>query len=146
MSDEANSEIPVSHWLIAGAALIWNLFGTWIYVMTVSVTPDELAVNFDASQVAFMGAVPAWATSANAIAVTAGVLASIMLLLRNKLALPLFIASLVALLVQDLYSFVIVDVVAVLGIVQAYIQGTVLAIAVLLLFYTRSKLRSGFLT
>ena len=145
MSDITNSETPISHWLIAGAALIWNLFGTWIYVMTVSATPDDLAAGLDASQVAFMDAIPAWATSANAIAVTAGVLASVLLLMRNKLALPLFIASLVALLVQDLYSFVIVDAVAVLGVVQAYVQGTVLAIAVLLIIYTRSKIRSGFL-
>jgi len=145
MSDEINNETPILLWLIGGAALIWNLFGTWVYVMTVSATPDELAASFDASQIAFMDAVPAWATSANAIAVTAGVLACILLLLRNKLALPLFIASLAALLVQDVYSFVIVDVVAVLGVVQAYIQGTVLAIAVLLLFYARGKVRSGFL-
>ena len=47
------------------------------------------------------------------------------------------LASLVALLVQDLYSFVLEDAVAVFGMTPAYIQGTVLVIAIALIFYAR---------
>ena len=93
-----------------------------------------------------MNSVPVWATSANAIAVTAGVLACIFLLMRRAMALPLFILSLVALLVQDLHAFVLEDVVAVFGMVPAYIQGTVLLIAIGLIFYTHSVKNKGLLS
>ena len=145
MNDELNGSTPMMHWLVAGAALIWNLFGFMIYLMTVRTTPEQMAQQFNAAQIAFMDAVPVWATSAHAIAVTTGVLACVLLLLRKSLALPLFVASLAALLVQDLYSFVLEDAVAVLGMMPAYIQGTVLLIAIALVFYARGAKKRGLL-
>jgi len=146
MNDELNGGTSMTHWLIGGAALIWNLFGFMIYLMTVRATPEQMAQQYSAAEIAFMDAVPVWATSANAIAVTTGVLACVLLLLRNSLALPLFVASLVALLVQDLYSFVLEDVVAVFGMVPAYIQGTVLVIAIALVFYAHGAKKRGLLS
>lgn len=145
MNDELNGSMPMTHWLVAGAALIWNLFGFMVYLMTVKATPEQMAQQYNAAEIAFMDAVPVWATSANAIAVTTGVIACVLLLLRKSLALPLFVASLVALLVQDLYSFVLEDVVAVFGMVPAYIQGTVLVIAIALVWYTHGAKKRGLL-
>ena len=146
MSDESNGATPMTHWLIAGAALIWNLFGFMVYVMTVRATPEQMAQQYNAAEIAFMDAVPAWATSAHAIAVTAGVLACVLLLLRKSLALPLFVASLVALLVQDLNMFVIEDVVGVFGMLPLYIQGTVFVVAGALIWYTRTAKSRGLLS
>ena len=146
MNDELNGSTPMTHWLVAGAALIWNLFGFMVYLMTVRATPEQMAQQYNAAEIAFLDAVPAWATSANAIAVTAGVLACVLLLLRKSLALPLFVASLVALLVQDLYSFVLEDAVGVFGMVPAYIQGTVFVIAIALVFYARGAIKGGLLS
>jgi hypothetical protein len=145
MSDDFNGTTPMTHWLVAGAGLIWNLFGFMIYLMTVRATPEQMAQQYNAAEIAFMDAIPVWATSANAIAVTAGVLASVLLLLRKSLALPLFLLSLAALLIQDLYSFVLEDVVGVFGMVPLYIQGTVLVIAIALIFYTRGAKNRGLL-
>ena len=145
MSDESNTETPMLHWLIAGAGLIWNLFGFSIYLMTVRATPEQLAQQYNEAEIAFMSSVPVWATSANAVAVTLGVLACVFLLLRKSIALPMFIASFVALLVQDLHAFVIADVVSVFGMLPAYIQGTVLAIAIGLILYTRGAKNRGLL-
>ncbi len=146
MSDDTSTETPMLHWLIAGAGLIWNLFGFAVYLMTVRATPEQMALQYNEAEIAFMDSVPVWATSANAIAVTTGVLACIFLLLRKSLALPLFIASLVALLVQNLHAFVLADVVSVFGMLPAYIQGTVLIIAIGLIFYTRGAKDRGLLS
>ena len=146
MSEESNTETPMLHWLIAGAGLIWNLFGFAIYLMTVRATPEQLEQQYNAAEIAFMNSVPTWATSANAVAVTLGVLACVFLLLRKSIALPLFIASFIALLVQDLHAFVLADVISVFGMVPAYIQGTVLVIAIGLIFYSRSAKKSGLLS
>ena len=145
MSEESTTATPMTHWLVAGAALIWNLFGMLIYVMTVSATPEQLEAQYNAAEIEFLQSIPVWATSANAIAVTAGVVASILLLLKKSLTLPLFALSLAALLIQDLYSFVLADVVAVFGMVPVYIQGTVLVIAIALLLYAYVGKRRGLL-
>lgn len=145
MNEQNNTATPLSLWLIGGAALIWNLFGMMIYVMTVSATPDQLASQYSEAEIAFMQSVPAWATSANAIAVTAGVIGSILLLMRKSQALPVFIVSLLALVVQNLHSFVVTDVVSVFGMVPLYIAATVFVVAIALTLYAYLGQRSGLL-
>ena len=146
MADELNGKTPMMHWLVGGAALIWNLFGFMIYLTQVKATPEQLAQQYNVAEIAFLNSIPVWATSANAIAVTAGVLGSVLLLLRNSMALLFFVVSLGALLVQDLYSFALVDVVAVFGMLPVYIQGTVLAVAIVLIFYARAARNRGLLS
>jgi len=136
---------PMWHWLVSGAGLIWNLFGLMIYVSTVSATSEELAAVYDEMEVRFIESIPVWATSANAIAVTAGVIGCLLLLMRRSLAMPVFLISLAALIVQDLHAFVLNDVIAVFGRVPAYIQGSVLVIAIALIFYTWRMGKRGLL-
>lgn len=137
MSDIIDGKPTMTFWFLSGAALIWNLFGMMIYVMTVSATPEQLAAQYAPEQVAFLENVPVWATSAFAIAVTAGVLGSLMLLFRKAWAVPLFVISLVAVLVQNLHSFVLNDSVALFGMTPVYIQSAIVVIAVLLIFFAR---------
>ncbi len=146
MTDSKWANTPMTHWLVAGAALIWNLFGFSIYYMTVSITDEQMLSRFSREQIVYMEAIPIWVTSAFAIAVTAAVIASALLLLRKALALPVFLVSLVAILIQHTYSFVLTDVVAVLGILQAYIAATVFGITVLLILYSWWGRKKGLLT
>ncbi|MDH3266584.1 MAG: hypothetical protein OEM25_06425 [Gammaproteobacteria bacterium] len=136
----------MSFWLIGGAALIWNLFGFIVYYMQVSATPEQLAAQYSPEQIEFMANTPVWATSAFAIAVNAGVLGSLFLLLRKAWAVPLFVLSLVAVLVQNIDSFVLNDAIAIFGTTPAFIQGTVLLIAVALLLYARATKAKGWIT
>lgn len=145
MSDIINGKPTMTFWFIGGVALIWNIFGMMVYVMTVSASPEEMAMQYTPEQVAFIQSTPKWATSAFAIAVTSGVLGSLLLLLRRSLAKPLFIVSLVAVLVQNLNSFVLNDSVAVFGTTPVYIQCTIVAIAIFLIAYARWAQGKGWL-
>lgn len=129
----------MSFWLIGGAALIWNLFGFIVYYMQVTATPEQLAAQYSPEQVEFMARTPLWATSAFAIAVNAGVLGSLFLLLRKAWAVPLFALSLAAVLLQNINSFVLNDAIAIFGTTPAFIQGTVLLIGIALLLYARAS-------
>ena len=146
MTDTKWADTPMTHWLVAGAAVIWNLFGFSIYYMTVTITDEQMVARFNPEQVVYMESIPVWFTSAFAIAVTAAVIGSILLLLRKALALPVFIVSLLAVLAQHTYSFILTDVIAVMGMLQAYIGGTVLAITVLLVLYSVWARKKGLLT
>jgi len=143
MSDDKNKKVPVSFWLVGGAATFWNLVGLMIYYQQMTVSPEVLAQNLTPEQVEFLLSTPKWATSAYAIAVNAGLLGSILLLLRKAWALPLYALSLVAILVQDLHGFVVANGLEVWGTGGLVLPAIVLAIAVGLLVYSRNAKAGG---
>ncbi len=77
---------------------------------------------------------------------TAGVLASLFLLLRKAWAVPTFILSFAAVVAVNINNFVLMDTVEVLGMVPVYIQSTVIVIGLLLILYSRSAKAKGWLT
>ncbi len=137
MTDELNGAPPLSFYFIAGVFLIWNLTGLMLYYQQMTLTPDMLA-SLGPVKAAFMAATPKWATAAYAIAVTAGVIACIFLMLRKAWAIPAFMVSFAAALIQDLDSFVLRDVVAVWGSDAYIVPPLVIIIAVVEIWYSRS--------
>jgi len=138
MSEELNAKPPVSYYVIAGAFLVWNLIGLMFYYMQVTMTPEVMAANFTPEQVAFINDEPTWATAAYATAVNAGVIAAILLLMRKSLALPFFILSFVAVLLQDLNAFVLTDGIGVWGSSGLYLPAFVIVMCVIEIWYSRS--------
>jgi archaellum biogenesis protein FlaJ (TadC family) len=137
MSDAINGKPPVSFWIIAGVALVWNLIGVMIFYMQVSASPEDLAQYYNETELAFLTSIPAWATAANAIAVIAGVLGCAFLLMRKIWAVPMFIISLLGIVVQDIHAFAIADGIAVWGAGAAVLPLVVLVIGVGLILYSR---------
>lgn len=146
MSDTPNKELPTSFWIIGGVFLLWNFFGLMIYYDQVTMAPEVLADNFNAAQQAFLENMPMWATSAYAIAVTAGVIASLLLLVRNALALPIFIVSFAGVVVQDLHSFVLSDGLAVWGSSALYLPTLVILLCIAEIWYSHSAKAKGWLS
>jgi uncharacterized membrane protein len=138
MSDQINGKPPTSFWIIAGVALAWNLIGMMLYYMQVSATPEEMQAAYGEVGADFIASIPTWATSAHAIAVTAGVLACLLLLLRRAWAIPMFIISLLGIVAQDVYSFVMASGASIFGTPAVVIAIVVLLVAIGLVFYSRS--------
>ncbi len=144
MTEEITGKPPMSFWLVGGIALIWNLFGMYIYVNQVTATPEGLAAGgYTPEQIDFMMAIPQWATSAFAIAVTTGVVACLFLLLRKALATALFVISLAAVLVQNFYTFALKDAFTIFGPAPAVIQSVVIIVAAALIWYARHARSKG---
>ena len=144
MSDMLNGRPTTNFWIISGAALVWNLIGIVFYVGQVTISPEALATMTEAHQQFFL-ATPSWATGAFAIAVNAGALASLFLLLRRAWAVPLFMVSLAAIVVQDIDAFVMRDAFSILGINGIIIPSMVFAIGIALLMYSRAVKARGWL-
>jgi len=138
MSDELNSKPPTSFYIIGAVFLVWNIIGFMFYLQHAMMTPETVPEGVDATMLAFMEATPVWATSAYAIAVNVGMLASVMLLLRRSIAFPLYIVSLLGALVLDFDSFVIRDVVAIWGGGAYIVPSAVIIIGVIEIWYSRS--------
>ncbi len=145
MSDEARGKPPLSFWIVSGVALAWNLIGLFMYYSGVSATPEQLQAVYSPEEYAAIEATPVWVTSAFAIATTFGVIASVVLLLRKAAAFPLFVVSFVALLVQDLYLFLLSDSLAVFGSSLLVIQGCVFLGGAIWVWYSRLARSRGWI-
>ena len=146
MSEVINGKPPTLFWVIAVILLLWNFTGLMFYYGQVTMTPEMLAENFSAAERAFMEQTPVWATAAYATAVTAGVLGALLMLLRKALALPLFIVSLVSVLIQDFDAFILSDAIGVWGTGALRLPAVVIVICVFEIWYTRTARAKGWLT
>lgn len=97
MTDARYSPRPLAGWYWAGAiaALLFMALGCAAYILRVTSDPASLPLD----QRAAIAAEPIWVTAAYALAVWVGLAGTVMLLLRRKLAQPLLLTSLAAVLV-----------------------------------------------
>lgn len=144
MSELVNSKPSVNFWIIAGAALAWNLIGVVFYIGHVTVSAEALA-KMSAAQQEFFINTPTWATAAFAIGVNGGAFGSLFLLMRKTWAVPMFALSLAAIVVQDIDAFVLRDGYSVVGVNGIIIPSMVLIIAIALLFYAIAAKRRHWL-
>ena len=144
MPDVLNGRPTSNFWIISGAALVWNLIGLVFYVGQVTMSPEALA-KLTESQQEFFAATPSWATAAFAIAVNAGALGSLFLLLRKSWAVPMFVLSLLAIIVQDVDAFVMRDAFSIVGVNGIIIPSMVFVIAIAILLYSRTTKARGWL-
>jgi hypothetical protein len=95
--DEHYAPQPVAGWYMpaAIASLLFMALGCVAYLMQVLADPTQMPLD----QRAAHDALPTWVTAAQAVAVWIGVAGALMLVLRKKLAEPLLLVSLVAVLV-----------------------------------------------
>ena len=74
---------PIWFWLVSVIALLWNLMGVFNY-LNQAYNQEALLEAMDQAQREVFEGIPAWATAAFAIAVFAGAIGSIGLLIRKK--------------------------------------------------------------
>lgn len=136
---------PTPRWFrpVAVAALVWNLIGCFAYLSDVTLTPDDIA-KLSADQQALYAARPAWSVAATAVAVWAGALGCLGLVLRRRWATPLLVASLVGVILQDL-SLLALGGSAPVPAAAYVLQGLVLAIAIGLVVLARRAAARGWL-
>ena len=130
--------------VVAVLALLWNLLGCFAFFSDLRLSPEDLAKLPEAQQ-ALYAARPGWAVAATAVAVFGGALGSIGLLLRKKGALPVFVLSLLGILVQDFSLFVLADGASLAGPVAVVMQAVVLAVGIALVLLSRKGIARGWL-
>jgi len=95
-------------WIVGALFLLWNIFGCSIYVMDKMMSDTALLEYYSENGQVMLEArhaYPIWATATYALAVWIGLLASILYLLRKKLAVALFVMSLISAIICFIPSF-----------------------------------------
>jgi hypothetical protein len=133
-------------WTVGTLALLWNAMGAFDYLMTETRNAAYLS-NFTQAQLEYVNGFPAWAVACWAVAVWGGVLGSVLLLLRRKLAEPVFLVSLVAMVLTTLYQYVLSNGLEVFTSAGARLfTALIFVVALGLYLYSRSLARRGVLT
>lgn len=129
----------VSYWIIAVIALIWNIMRVMSYLGQVYMTDDMMA-SMTPEQQELLANTPAWSTGLFAVAVFAGLLGSFLLLMRKKLATPVFLISLIAVLINMGYSFFATNQSEVFGKMHGIVMPImIIIIAVFLYMYSKKS-------
>src|SRR5688500_704787 len=114
MATASGSALPKWYWGVAGFALLWMAFGCFNYVLLMTMSPAELA-QLPPAQQEVIDTAPVWVNAAYAIAAWSGLGGAIGLLLRRAWARPLFVVSLLAVILQFGWIFTSTDQLAVEG-------------------------------
>ncbi|MDX6747308.1 hypothetical protein SHK09_10935 [Polaribacter sp. PL03] len=121
-----STKTATSFWVISIIALLWNLMGVSSYLFYAFVT-EEMVTDLPAEQKAEMLIEqPSWLTAIYALAVFGGLLGSILLLMRKKIAYYFLVISAICATIQQVYILLDVE-------LEMYIMSILIIIACIFL-------------
>lgn len=133
-------------WIIAVLALLWNIIGVYMWLYEYFLMTDEIRDSLPPEQVEIMANAPAWNMYLYGLAVITGLLASLLLLMRKKSAVGVFMLSLIAVLALQLYWMFAMDIVEKMGPSSLIMPLIVIAIAIFEYFYSKGAVKNGWLS
>lgn len=93
MAHNITTRRPWWFWVLMAVYLIWSLIGVGMYLAEHLMSDTAYAEMFGDEMLALRGQVPWWAVSGYAVGVWGGLAGVIMLMMRKRVAIPLFVAS-----------------------------------------------------
>jgi hypothetical protein len=106
MDDGKRSSPPAHLWIVAILGTVWNGFGAFDFVMTVTANPAYLA-KYVPEVTNYYVNLPVWLVAFWALAVWGGLAGSLLLLVRSKHAVMMFALALLGLFVTTVYQFIL---------------------------------------
>lgn len=146
----SENKTPILYWVVSGLLALWSLMGVMAYLGYVKMTPEALAEMVAKGDVTqgyadMVTATPAWATAVFALAVFLGVFGAIGLLLRKAWAVPLYIASLVFILISMFKGFVLDGAAKHMSGAQIGMEVVVILLGIFAVWFARKKKAKGIL-
>jgi hypothetical protein len=102
---------PMWFWIVSALFVLWGLAGAFSIYLFVTVGPT-MNPHPEAWDRAYAAAIPSWYLWVYVVAVGGGLLGGVALLMRSRLARPLFILSIIGVVIQFGYAFLATDLVA----------------------------------
>lgn len=144
MATAYENRVPVWFWIVSGLALLWEAMGCYSYLMEVSMNASRLATLSEAER-KLIETTPAWLYGVFAVAVWVGLLGAVSLLMRRARARSLFIVSLIAVLVQFGWWFLVQKAGSVLGPSAYEFPAVIVVVGVLLVWFSGMAAKRGWL-
>ena len=145
MNEQQRVAVPAWFWGIAAISLLWNIIGCAIFLAEFF-AQDAMIESMTNEQKQWARSTPSWIYFDFAISVCSGVAGSICLLMRRRLSVTLFSISLVAVLIQMVYTMLIAGGLQVMGPSGAVMPALVIALSIAWLLFSLFSNRKGWLT
>jgi len=126
MSESSKIRVGAAFWIVGILLLLWNIYGCFLYIMEMTMSDAEYAKLYGDVMAELRPTTPKWVPAFFAIAVWSGLLASLLLLLRKRWAVPVFILSMIGIVISMSWGIVNADMRAAagtMGIVMPIIVG-----------------------
>jgi hypothetical protein len=144
MNEQTKSSTPIWFWVVAVVALLWNIMGGMIFLTEVF-AQESMMESMTEPQKEWTRSTPMWIYVVFAIAVITGLAGSVCLLMRNRLAVPLFIVGFVAVVIQMVYTMLIAGGLQVMGPSGAIMPAVVVTLALVWLLFSLHFKSKGWL-
>ena len=143
---ETPAKAPWHLWLVGIIAVLFNFIGVFDFVMAMAQGAKYMAkAGMTPEQIAHYQAMPVWMVAVWAIGVWTAFIASVLLLLRRKVAFPIFVASLAAFLLHLLYTYVLTNGGAIMGQQMAITSAVIVILLLFFAWYARAMTKRGVL-
>ncbi len=148
MTDTMKAATPWHLWAVGGISLLWNAFGGYDFVM--SVTQGETywrASGMTDAMIAYYIAMPAWMYVPWVLGVWGAVAGSILLLLRSRFAVHAFALSLIGAVISLAYGLMnpMPELPPAMA-AMAYMPWVIVVIAAILAWYAWTMGKKGVLS
>lgn len=141
-----NDSLSVPKWFyVAGVLLLWGAIGIYFFYTQMHMSYDEIVAAMGKPAAECFRMMPAWQWWTYGIAVWTATLGSAALLARRDWARPLYLVSLIAVVVQYGYSFAVLQIQDLLGWSGAIFPAVIIIIDALELWLAQSAKRKGWL-
>jgi hypothetical protein len=140
------TKTPWHLWLVGVVAVLFNAIGVFDFVMNIVQGSSYMAsAGMTPAQIAHYEEMPAWMMVVWAVGVWGAILGSVLILLRRKLAVPVFAASLAAFLISLVYTYVLTNGGEIMGQAMAITSAVITALLVFFMWYSWLMTKRGVL-
>lgn len=136
---------PLWFWIAGVLLLLWGAIGIFFFYTQIHMSYDEMVAAMGKPSADCFRMMPGWQWWAYGIAVWTATLGSAALLARRDWARPLYLLSLVAVVVQYGYSFAVLHIQDLLGWNSAIFPAVIILIDALELWLAQSAKAKGWL-
>ena len=141
---DANNKVPITFWIIAGIAVLWNMMGVFAFSTDLMMNAEGLSA-MEESQRAMYEAMPSWTKIPYGIATIGGLIGSIGLILRKRWSISILLISLICVLIQFGYTFFGTNALEIMGSEAFKMPIGIILIALFLWYYAKKSDARGLL-
>ena len=143
---ESKPTIPTMFWVISIIALVWNFMGVSGFVAHMMTTPEMIAA-MPLPERELYEAYPFWTQITYGIGTIGGILGSIALVMKKAWAVPIFLASFIAVMINMPFGMFATNSIEIMGVFGGIVFPVIImAIAAFLWYYSKKAKDNNWLT
>lgn len=138
-------KLPVWFWIVGVILLLWGAAGIFAFYTQLTMPYDQMVAEMGKAAADCIKDMPGWLWWVYGIAVWGGVLGTIALLLQRNWARPIYLVSVVAVVVQFGHSFLVAHIQEIMGWGSAIFPAFIFAMGLFQLWFADWANKQGWL-